>query len=146
MSASPSPSPTLPPASEGYYEVERGHTLREYLDILIRRKWWIIGTMATLFFLAALYTFTRTPIYKATATFEITNDNPGANVSAGGSMLGLGSWFYAQKFQETQYKILNSRSLALRVIKTLNLQDHPDFSLRRIRFSWTRDWGIISGP
>jgi polysaccharide biosynthesis transport protein len=127
-SSSGSPSLSTSPAPEGYYEVERGHTLREYLDILIRRKWWIIGTVAVLFSLAALYTFTRTPIYRATATFEITNDNPGSQLSIGGGMMGMGSWFYAQKFQETQYKILKSRSLALRVIDALNLRDHPDFA------------------
>jgi polysaccharide biosynthesis transport protein len=130
VSSGPSPSPSLstPPAPEGYYEVERGHTLREYFDILIRRKWWIIGTVLALFSVAALYTFTRTPIYRATATFEINNDNPGAQVSLGGGMMGMGSWFYAQKFQETQYKILKSRSLALRVIDALNLMDHPEYS------------------
>ncbi len=126
--SSPSPGITVTPVAEGYYELERGHTLREYFDILRRRKWWVFGTVFVLVSLAALYTFTRTPIYRATATFEITNDNPAANVSAGGAMMGLSGWFYAQKFQETQYKILQSRSLALRVIKALNLTDHPDFS------------------
>ena len=32
-----------------------------------------------------------------------------------------------EKFQQTQYKILQSRSLALRVIQALKLEEHPDF-------------------
>jgi uncharacterized protein involved in exopolysaccharide biosynthesis len=32
-----------------------------------------------------------------------------------------------EKFQQTQYKILQSRSLAERVIKSLQLAEHPDF-------------------
>ena len=118
----PTPTPDL------YYEIEKGHTIREYLDILLRRKWWIIGTLFTIILLAALYTYTRTPIYRATAMIEITADNPGSQVSTEGRISGAGNWLAAQKFQETQNKILKSRSLAKRVIKALNLGDHPDFA------------------
>jgi polysaccharide biosynthesis transport protein len=123
------PGPVLPATSapDLYYEVEKGHTLREYVDILIRRKWWIIGTFIATLLLAGVYTFTKTPIYRATAMMEITADNPGSQVSADGRMMGVGSWFFAQKFQETQNKILKSKSLAKRVIQTLNLAEHPDF-------------------
>lgn len=128
-SGSPSsPMSPAPPTSDFYYEVEKGHSLREYLDTLSRRKWWIIGTFLTIVFLAALYTFTRTPIYRTTAMVEITADNPGTEVSAGGRMSMAGNFFAMQKFQETQNKILKSQSLAKRVIKTLNLTEHPDFA------------------
>jgi capsular exopolysaccharide synthesis family protein len=129
VSSGSSSSPILPtpPTQDFYYELEKGHTIREYIDILLRRKWWIIGTFLTIFLLAALYTYTRTPIYRATVMLEITADNPGSHVSADGRMSGMGSWFYAQKFQETQNKILKSHSLAKRVIQTLNLAEHPDF-------------------
>jgi succinoglycan biosynthesis transport protein ExoP len=124
------PSPVLPspPSSNVYCEIEKGHTLREYIDILLRRKWWIIGTFLTIVVLAGVYTYTRTPIYRTTAMMEITADNPGTQVSADGRMSGAGGWFMAQKFQETQNKILKSQSLAKRVIKALNLQEHPDFA------------------
>ena len=128
-SGSPSsPMPPAPPNSDFYYAIEKGHSLREYLDILSRRKWWIIGTFLAIFLLAALYTFTRTPIYRTTAMVELTADNPGTQVSADGRMGGSFSWFAAQKFQETQNKILKSQSLAKRIIKALNLAEHPDFA------------------
>ena len=123
-----SPMPPAPPTSEFYYAIEKGRSLQEYLDILLRRKWWIIGTLLTIVFLAALYTFTRTPIYRTSAMVEITADNPGTQVSADGRMGGGFSWVAAQKFQETQNKILKSQSLAKRVIKALNLAGHPDFA------------------
>ncbi len=126
--SAPSPSIPTPPTPDFYYEIEKGHTLREYIDILLRRKWWIIGTFFTIVFLVALYTFTRTPIYRSVATLEITNDNPGSQLGVSGSMMGFGGWYFAQKFQQTQYKILESRSLALRVIKALNLGDHQDYA------------------
>jgi succinoglycan biosynthesis transport protein ExoP len=127
-SGSPS-SPVLstPSPSDVYYELEKGRTLREYIDILIRRKWWIIATFLTIVFLAALYTFTRTPIYRATAMIEITADNPGSNVSIDSRMMGMG-WVQAQKFQETQNKILKSRSLAKRVIGVLDLGKYSEFA------------------
>ncbi len=123
------PSPALPgpPPSDFYCEVEKGHTIREYFDILLRRKWWIIGTFLGIVLLTALYTFTRTPIFRASATLELTADNPGSQVSADSRAMGF-NWFYAQKFQETQFKILKSRSLALRVIKALELENHPQFA------------------
>jgi succinoglycan biosynthesis transport protein ExoP len=124
-------SPVLPtpPPSDVYYELEKGRTIREYIDILIRRKWWIIGTFFTIVLLVALYTFTRTPIYCATATVEITADNPGSNVSADSRMGGMGSWVFMAKFQETQNKILKSRSLAKRVIGVLDLGKYPEFAV-----------------
>ncbi|MEJ2070136.1 MAG: GumC family protein, partial [Syntrophobacterales bacterium] len=128
LSPQPSSSSTIPtsPTADFYYEMEKERTLREYIDILLRRKWWVIGTFLVIVFLVGLYTFTRTPIYRSQATIQITNDNPGSQLNA---TVGMMSWFDSQNFQETQYKILASRSLALRVIKALNLDERPDFAL-----------------
>lgn len=129
--AAGAPSGTLqpaPPTHDFYYELEKGNSIRDYIDILLRRKWWIIWTLITIVFLTALYSYLATPIYRTTAMLEITADNPASNVSADGRMAGVGSWFYAQKFQETQNKILKSHSLAKRVIQVLNLEKHPDFA------------------
>jgi succinoglycan biosynthesis transport protein ExoP len=127
-SGSSGPIQPAPPTHDFYYELEKGNTIRDYIDILFRRKWWIIGTLLTIVFLTALYSYTATPIYRTTVMLEITADNPGSNVSADGRMAGMGSWAYAQKFQETQNKILKSHSLAKRVIKALDLEKHPDFA------------------
>jgi polysaccharide biosynthesis transport protein len=125
--SSTTPSQFTTPASDFYYEMEKGYSLRDYIDILLRRKWWVIGTFLTIVFLVGLYTFTRTPVYRSVATLEITNDNPGSQLDVSGAVMGS-SWFFAQNFQQTQYKILESRSIALRVIKALNLEEHPDYA------------------
>ena len=64
VSSGSSSSPVLPVPhpSDVYCDLEKGHTIQEYIDILRRRKWWIIGTFFTIVFLVALYTYTRTPI------------------------------------------------------------------------------------
>jgi succinoglycan biosynthesis transport protein ExoP len=109
------------------YEVDQGTSLQEYLHILLKRKWWVIGTFLTIFLAVALYTIIRTPIFRTSATLQITQDNPGAQVSVDDKLSKLTGSDSLEKFQQTQYKILQSQSLALRVIKELNLSEHPDF-------------------
>ena len=127
----PSGTP-LPPTTSvlplDYYDVEmRGLNLRDYLFVLLKRKWLVIGVFLAVFLAAALCTYLSTPIYIATAKLQITEDNPGSQVSADNKlpeMLGYGG---EDKFQQTQYKILQSRSLAQRVAQDLNLKDEPQF-------------------
>lgn len=108
--------------------IDQGVTLGDYASGLWRRKWWIIGTFLAIFSAAAFYTFTKTPIFQAIATFQITQDNPGSQVSANDkTSVLIGGNDALEKFQQTQLEILKSRSLALRIIKALNLREHPDF-------------------
>ncbi len=122
--------PAAQPLEYGY-EIYQGRSLREYIQILWHRKWWILITFAAIFTAAALYTFTRVPIYRTTSTLQITQDNPGSRVSADDKLAMLTGGDSMEKFQQTQYKILQSRSLAERVIKALNLAEHPDFKIDR---------------
>ena len=121
----PLSSPPLPMDYDS--EMYQGRDLREYLHILLKRKWWIIGTFLTIFLTVALYTFTRTPIFRTTATLQITQDNPGSQVTVDDKLSKLTGSDSLEKFQQTQYKILQSWSLAQRVIQALNLKEHPDF-------------------
>jgi len=124
----PVASPSPPPMDSDYYsEMSHGRNLREYLHILLKRKWWIIGTFLSIFLLVAIYTFIRTPIFRTTATLQITQDNPGSQVSVDDKLSKLTGSDSLEKFQQTQYKILQSQSLAQRVINALNLKDHADF-------------------
>ncbi|MGD0826868.1 MAG: polysaccharide biosynthesis tyrosine autokinase [Desulfobaccales bacterium] len=119
-------TPPLPPLD--YYDAEsQGPGLQDYLFILLKRKWLIIGTFLTIFLIVALYTFSRTPIFRAAATLQITEDNPASQVSLDNKLSRLTGNDALEKFQQTQYEILQSRSLAQRVIQALNLAGHPDF-------------------
>jgi succinoglycan biosynthesis transport protein ExoP len=129
----PLPSQPYPPPMDYDAEIYRGRDLRDYLHILLKRKKWIIGTFLTVFLLGALYTFTRTPIYKTYTTLQITQDNPGANLGPTDQMLRY-DYDFADKFQHTQYKILQSRSLAKRVIHALNLSEYPEYKSLREKY------------
>ena len=128
--ASP-PPPPQPPRMDYDSETYRGRDLRGYLHILLKRKWWVIGTFLTIFLAVALYTFLRTPIFRPAATLQITQDNPGSQVSVDDKLSKLTGSDSLEKFQQTQYKILQSQSLAQRVIQALNLPEHLDFKSLR---------------
>jgi succinoglycan biosynthesis transport protein ExoP len=121
-------SPAAPPPAGDYYaQLQRARGLREYLHILLKRKWWIIGTFLSIFLTSACYTLLRTPIFRTAATLQITQDNPGSQVTVDDKLSRLTGSDSLEKFQQTQYKIFQSRSLAHRVIQALHLADHPDF-------------------
>ncbi|MCP4264673.1 MAG: GumC family protein, partial [Candidatus Brocadiaceae bacterium] len=97
--------------------------LRDYAQIVLRRKWIIIVSFITLVTIVTFQTFKATPIYQATTQVKIDRENP--NVLSFEEVLAIDSQDLI--FYQTQYKILASRSLALRVIKALNLKDNPEF-------------------
>jgi polysaccharide biosynthesis transport protein len=110
-------------------ETNQGLDLREYLHILLKRKWLVIGTFLFVFVGVALFTFLRTPIYLATALLQITQENPSSKLSMDDALATLTGSDSLEKFQQTQYKILESESLALRVIQALNLKEYPEFRI-----------------
>jgi polysaccharide biosynthesis transport protein len=109
-------------------EIYRGYDMREYLHVLRKRKWWIINTFLFIVVAVAVYCYTRTPIFRTVTILQITQDNPGSQVTVDDKLSKLTGADSLEKFQQTQYKILQSESLAQRVIKALTLKDHPDFA------------------
>lgn len=112
-----------------YYDLEpEGRTnVRDFFHILVKRKWWVIGTLLGIMALAVLTILIITPIYKATTVLQITQDNSGPAVGEPDTMSFFKGGQDVTKFQETQYKILTSRGVAARVIEALNLQEAPEF-------------------
>ena len=112
-----------------YYDMEpEGRThLRDLFNILLKRKWWVIGTLLGVMAITTLVILIMTPIYKATTMLQITQENSGPSLGELDATTFLKGGQDANKFQETQYNILTSRGVAARVIKVLNLQDTPEF-------------------
>jgi polysaccharide biosynthesis transport protein len=103
-----------------------GFDFYKYLRILTKYRWLIAGIMATTLAIATVLTFVMTPIYRATSSIQI--DREAMNVvKVGGiqpeeSQGGL-------EFYQTQYELLASRSLAERVVTTLNLSNDAQFNV-----------------
>ena len=92
--------------------------LSDYVDTLRRRKWIVVLFTLALLMLVILYSSFTTPVYKASAQI-LLESNP---LAAIGSRDGSSSDPRAQQdFYMTQYNLLQSRSLAYRVINELGL-------------------------
>jgi succinoglycan biosynthesis transport protein ExoP len=102
--------------------------LLEYVRVVLKRKWVLITFAAILVALAAVLSFTRTPLYRATATLLI--DEPGTSLLNIQDVLNSGAYYrndYLGTYFNTQLRLLTSRSLAERVAKRLNLAARPEF-------------------
>jgi succinoglycan biosynthesis transport protein ExoP len=98
-----------------------GRTVHDYIRVLLRRRWAVLGVLAVLVATTALYSFTATPIYQATVQILIERTQP--------QILDTGDPVAAQvkseEFYQTQYKLLESRALAKKVADKLALNKHP---------------------
>ncbi|MFO8089522.1 MAG: polysaccharide biosynthesis tyrosine autokinase [Desulfatiglandaceae bacterium] len=95
--------------------------LRDYLDILIRRKWLVLSFLALVFITTLVFTLSMPKIYKAEATIEVNHETP--NVTKFEEVVA--DEFKAREFYLTQVQLLASPGLAERVIDHLNLHEHP---------------------
>ncbi|MCP4265140.1 MAG: polysaccharide biosynthesis tyrosine autokinase [Candidatus Brocadiaceae bacterium] len=97
--------------------------LREYSQVILRRKWIIAATFIIFVTFVTFQSFKATHIYQATTQVKIDRETP--NVLSFEEVAAIDKQDLI--FYQTQYKIMSSRSLALRVINALNLQDNPEF-------------------
>lgn len=98
--------------------------IRQYLRIAIRWRYVIIGAMAAFVLLGLVTTLLMTPKYTATSTIEISREsNQVTNFQGVERETGMGD----QEFYQTQYGLLESRSLSERVAVQLRLVDDPSF-------------------
>jgi capsular exopolysaccharide synthesis family protein len=96
--------------------------LIQYLSIVRRRIWLVLGIIASALLLALYITYSTIPLYRASTTIEISreasrvleqDDTMPANAR-------LGTEFY-----QTQYGLIASRSVAAGVVRKLRLADNP---------------------
>src|SRR5436309_10036669 len=99
--------------------------LREYLRVLIKRKWVVLGTLAAIFGASLIATLRITPIYDAVGSIAINKPDPMLqNLRDSGNS---GVDYYDPTDLDTEVRILHSDLLALQVIKQLNLDQMPEF-------------------
>ena len=99
--------------------------LREYLRVLIKRKWVVLGSLAVIFGAVTISTLKATRIYDASGSIAINKTDP-ALLNLKDSSNG-GSDYYDPADLDTEARILKSDLLALQVIKQLNLDKRPEF-------------------
>ncbi len=126
--------PQIPP-SEGYYQLpqlgysylpaqeEKEVHLRDYWKIVWKRRWIVLALFLIVLITTAVATFTMKPLYRGTASIQINKENP--QVMEFKEIFSVNMW--DSDYYQTQYKVLESRTLAKRVIQTLKLSEHPEF-------------------
>ncbi len=100
--------------------------LREYLRVLIKRKWLVASCVAVIFGGVMLATIRATRIFDAAGSIAINKTDPAIlNLKEAGNNSG-GADFYDPTDLDTEVRILRSDLLALQVIKALNLDKQPE--------------------
>jgi succinoglycan biosynthesis transport protein ExoP len=122
--------------SEGYYQLppppgysytppqeEKEVNLRDYWKVIRKRRWTIIAFFLIVVITTAVGTFSMKPIYRGTTSVQINKENP--------QIVDFKEIFAVNTmdldYYQTQYKILESRTLARRVLQSLKLSEHPEF-------------------
>ena len=100
---------------------EQQVSLQDYIRILYRGKWTIVLSFVVILLLTIYITFTTEPVYEAKSTVLIQGSG------AKERMLFDDLYFGNQSTMITnQIEILKSRTLATKVIETLDLSDFRD--------------------
>ena len=98
--------------------------IRQYLRIAIRWRYVILGTTLAFVLLGLIITLLITPKYMASATIEISRESSQVTNIQG---VERETSVADQEFYQTQYGLLQSRSLSERVATQLRLIDDPKF-------------------
>ena len=97
--------------------------LRDYLDVIIRRRLPIILVFVVIVGLVSAYTFLATKRY--TASTELLIEQAGQRSLSLQEALAVDS--SAMDFYQTQYRLIESRTIATKVVSTLELYKLPEF-------------------
>ncbi|MGH9865391.1 MAG: GumC family protein [Candidatus Acidiferrales bacterium] len=102
----------------------RTANVRAYWEILKKRRWTIASVLAVVFTVVLIATVKQERVYQAKALIEIEQANP--NIVSVQELFQLAN--VTDSYLETQYKILQSDSLAWDVIRQLHLDQNSEFN------------------
>jgi succinoglycan biosynthesis transport protein ExoP len=113
--------------------------LRVYGRVIRKRIWTILSVVTVIFVVALIATLKEKRIYRAQTMVEIEQENP--NILTVQELFQIEN--VSDAYLETQYKILQSQSLARRVVEGLHLDRVKEFSPSSSAVSKRKD---PSGP
>ena len=110
--------------------------VRDLWHRLLKRKKWILAVFIVVVVAMGLYVLLTTPIYRSSGTIQIMQNSSNQSIlGEHNPMALLGMDEGGNKFYETQYMILNSRTMASRLIDSMNLKDYQEFKELKARYS-----------
>ncbi|MFZ0561808.1 MAG: polysaccharide biosynthesis tyrosine autokinase [Terriglobales bacterium] len=123
------PPEFLRPIGSALYNVlpAQESTLREYMRVLIKRKWMVIAVIVGIFMAVAVASLRKTPVYEAVGRIVVNKaDSNLITFKDSGPVVD----YYDQSDLDTEVRILQSDLMALQVIRQLNLDKRPEFGGR----------------
>jgi len=122
----PEPAEFIKPVGPGVYTVLPPHesVLREYLRVLIKRKWIVLACIFGIFAAVAIASLRQTPIYEAVGRIAVNKAD--ANLITFKDSMPIMD-YYDPTDLDTEVRILQSDLLALQVIRQLNLDKRPEY-------------------
>jgi len=109
------------------YQIEEsveGPDLRAHWRTIQKRRWTILSILLVAFTIALIATWKEKAVYRADALLEIQKEN--ANIPTVQELFQLEN--VSDNYLETQYKVLQSETLARRVIDQLQLERDSEFN------------------
>lgn len=103
--------------------LHRRRNIHDYVRMLIKRRWALLAVFVIVAGTVAFHTFTEVPIYQATVQLLI--DRPSPRVFEQGAPQY--DYYAGDEYFQTQYKLLESRALAKKLVDKLQLKNHPNF-------------------
>ena len=129
------------PVDDANQADDDGIDLLAYWRMLVKRRWLIAGIVAVVVAIALISTLLTPPIFRATVVMQIEAETMQIMQVQGISPMGG----YDRDFNQTQYELLKSRSLAERVVGDLHLADGDVFE-RLEPPSWSRRLRNLLSP
>ena len=110
---------------------EEAPHLLDYWRVILKRRWVVLSCLLIVFSTVAIGTLKQKPIYAGKVLIEVNPEEP--NVLNFKEVLQISS-VETDYYRETQYKVLQSRTLAERVVNDLQLYLYPEFYRGRMLF------------
>jgi succinoglycan biosynthesis transport protein ExoP len=134
------PAPSVLP----WDQVPREPHLLDYLIILRKHQWLILTFLLTVVTVVTIASFKMKPVYEAAARVEV--DKEAQSMQPFPDSNGLGEYEDSEAYIETQSKILQSETLALMTIKSLDLARFPEFGGTPNSAAWQHAGSSPSRP
>jgi succinoglycan biosynthesis transport protein ExoP len=99
--------------------------LLDYLIILKKHQWLVLSFLLTVVTVVTIATFKMKPVYIAAARVEV--DREAQSIQPFQDSNSYDDYVDSENYIETQTKILQSETLALQTIKSLDLGRYPEF-------------------
>lgn len=101
--------------------------LREYWRILVKRRWVVLSVLMIIVVATFLSTILMVPVYRSTATIQVEHESARI-LNYEDFTANQGGTAGMQAFYTTQLEILSSRALAESVVRSQQVEDHPELT------------------